>query len=55
MPFYLFFFLGEAVLYNIFYEIFTACTSIIAQDESGRMKFLSQTEFYFATFLIEDY
>ena len=44
----LLFFLGEAVLYNIFYEIFTACTSIIAQDESGRMKFLSKTELCFS-------
>lgn len=29
--------LGEAVLYNIFYEIFSACTSIVAQDESGKL------------------
>ncbi len=27
--------LGEVVLYNIFYEIFTVCTSIVAQDPSG--------------------
>uniref|UniRef100_A0A915KRP5 Acid ceramidase n=1 Tax=Romanomermis culicivorax TaxID=13658 RepID=A0A915KRP5_ROMCU len=27
--------LGQIVLYNIFYEIFTVCTSIVAQDESG--------------------
>lgn len=27
--------LGEVVLYNIFYEIFTLCTSIIAFDENG--------------------
>ena len=26
---------GEIVLYNIFYEIFTFCTSILAHDEKG--------------------
>lgn len=29
--------LGEIVLYNIFYEIFTVCTSVIAQDDSGHI------------------
>jgi acid ceramidase len=29
--------LGEIVLYNIFYEIFTVCTSIVAQDEQNRL------------------
>ncbi|XP_065668916.1 acid ceramidase isoform X2 [Hydra vulgaris] len=29
--------LGEAVLYNIFYEIFTACTSIVGHDDKGKM------------------
>jgi len=29
--------LGEAILYNIFYEIFSACTSIVGQDESGKL------------------
>jgi len=29
--------LGEAVLYNVFYEIFTACTSIVGQDEAGKL------------------
>ncbi|CAH1777606.1 unnamed protein product, partial [Owenia fusiformis] len=29
--------LGEVVLYNIFYEIFTVCTSIVGQDLNGRM------------------
>ncbi|XP_074650148.1 acid ceramidase-like isoform X1 [Tubulanus polymorphus] len=29
--------LGEVVLYNVFYEIFTVCTSIIAQDSKGVM------------------
>jgi len=29
--------LGEMVLYNIFYEIFTVCTSIVAQDPNGKL------------------
>lgn len=29
--------LGEIVLYNIFYEIFTVCTSIVGQDANGNM------------------
>jgi len=29
--------LGEIVLYNIFYELFTVCTSIVAQDSSGKL------------------
>lgn len=29
--------LGEVVLYNIFYEIFTLCTSIVAADEQGNV------------------
>ena len=28
-------FIGEVVLYNIFYEIFTVCTSIVAEDKTG--------------------
>ena len=28
-------FSGEVVLYNIFYEVFTVCTSIVAEDPSG--------------------
>lgn len=28
---------GEIVLYNIFYEIFTVCTSIIAEDKNGEL------------------
>uniref|UniRef100_A0A8C0J223 Acid ceramidase n=1 Tax=Chelonoidis abingdonii TaxID=106734 RepID=A0A8C0J223_CHEAB len=28
--------LGEIVLFNIFYEIFTVCTSIVAEDKSGK-------------------
>lgn len=27
--------LGEVVLFNIFYEIFTVCTSIVGQDHNG--------------------
>jgi acid ceramidase len=29
--------LGEIVLYNIFYEIFTVCTSIVAEDPQGKL------------------
>ncbi|KAM4595023.1 acid ceramidase [Fundulus diaphanus] len=29
--------LGEVVLFNIFYEVFTVCTSVIAQDEKGNL------------------
>lgn len=29
--------LGELVLYNIFYEIFTLCTSIVGEDSNGKM------------------
>jgi acid ceramidase len=29
--------LGDIVLYNIFYEIDTVCTSIVAEDEQGRL------------------
>jgi len=29
--------IGEAVLYNIFYEIFTVCTSIVGHDKNGTM------------------
>ena len=32
-------FTGEVVLYNIFYEVFTVCTSIVAEDPSGRNHF----------------
>lgn len=30
-------FLGEVVLYNIFYEVFTVCTSIVAEDKTGAL------------------
>ncbi|XP_013386217.1 acid ceramidase [Lingula anatina] len=29
--------LGEVLLYNIFYEIFTVCTSIVAEDPAGKL------------------
>ncbi|XP_064607655.1 acid ceramidase-like [Liolophura sinensis] len=29
--------LGEVVFYNVFYELFTFCTSIVAQDSSGKL------------------
>jgi len=29
--------LGEVVLYNVFYEVFTFCTSIVAEDPSGKL------------------
>ena len=29
--------LGEVLLYNIFYEVFTVCTSIVAEDSSGNI------------------
>ncbi|KAM3832120.1 acid ceramidase isoform 3-T3 [Vipera latastei] len=29
--------LGDVVLFNIFYEIFTVCTSIIAEDKTGKL------------------
>ncbi|KAJ7326742.1 hypothetical protein JRQ81_016501 [Phrynocephalus forsythii] len=29
--------LGDVVVFNIFYEIFTVCTSIVAEDSSGKL------------------
>uniref|UniRef100_A0A8C3LSS7 Acid ceramidase n=2 Tax=Phasianidae TaxID=9005 RepID=A0A8C3LSS7_CHRPC len=29
--------LGEIVIFNIFYEIFTVCTSIVAEDSTGKL------------------
>ncbi|XP_046355267.1 acid ceramidase-like [Haliotis rufescens] len=29
--------LGEVVLYNLFYEFFTVCTSIVAEDPTGKL------------------
>ncbi|XP_075052699.1 acid ceramidase [Mixophyes fleayi] len=29
--------LGEIMLFNIFYEVFTVCTSVVAQDSSGAL------------------
>ena len=36
---------GEIVMYNIFYEIFTVCTSIIAQDDNGHLKHARNLDF----------
>ena len=35
VPLYVFYFSGEVVLYNIFYEVFTVCTSIVAETPEG--------------------
>ncbi|XP_078253837.1 acid ceramidase [Rhinoraja longicauda] len=29
--------LGEIMLFNIFYEVFTVCTSLVAEDEAGKL------------------
>ena len=29
--------LGEVVLYNIFYEVSSYCTSVVGQDENGNI------------------
>lgn len=29
--------LGEVVLYNVFYEVFTVCTSIVGQANNGTL------------------
>ncbi|NP_001087503.1 N-acylsphingosine amidohydrolase (acid ceramidase) 1 L homeolog precursor [Xenopus laevis] len=29
--------LGEVMLFNIFYEVFTVCTSVVAEDKSGKL------------------
>jgi acid ceramidase len=29
--------LGDVVLFNIFYEVFTVCTSIVSQDANGNI------------------
>lgn len=31
--------LGEVVLFNIFYEVFTVCTSVVAEDDKGGSSF----------------
>jgi hypothetical protein len=35
VPLYVLYFSGEVVLYNIFYEVFTVCTSIVAETPEG--------------------
>ncbi|XP_064637768.1 acid ceramidase-like [Lineus longissimus] len=37
--------LGEVVLYNIFYEVFTVCTSVIAEDPHGRLHHARNLDF----------
>jgi acid ceramidase len=37
--------IGEIVMYNIFYEIFTVCTSIIAQDDKGHLTHARNLDF----------
>uniref|UniRef100_K1RLU6 Acid ceramidase n=1 Tax=Magallana gigas TaxID=29159 RepID=K1RLU6_MAGGI len=37
--------LGEIVLYNIFYELFTVCTSIVAEDPSGKLFHVRNLDF----------
>lgn len=37
--------LGDIVLYNIFYEIFTVCTSIVSQDENGHITHARNLDF----------
>lgn len=29
--------LGEVIIYNLFYEVFTVCTSIVAEDNAGKL------------------
>ena len=33
---------GEVVFYNIFYEVFTVCTSLVAQNTSGKVMILTR-------------
>jgi acid ceramidase len=37
--------LGDIVLYNVFYEIFSVCTSIVAQTESGTLMHARNLDF----------
>ncbi|UMM14952.1 hypothetical protein L5515_002572 [Caenorhabditis briggsae] len=37
--------LGQITMYNIFYEIFTVCTSIIAQDKDGHLTHARNLDF----------
>jgi len=32
-----FYYLGEIVLYNIFYEVSSYCTSVVGQDQNGNI------------------
>ncbi len=58
--------LGRVVLYNVFYEIFTVCTSVITQDAKGTLYharnldfglflgYVSLTSFYCSTLSCRD-
>ncbi|XP_059154122.1 acid ceramidase-like [Physella acuta] len=37
--------LGEMILYNLFYEFFTVCTSIVAEDPSGALYHVRNLDF----------
>lgn len=39
--------LGDLVLYNIFYDIFSVCTSIVAQDPNGKLYHARNMDFGF--------
>lgn len=44
--YFIFFYnLGEVVLFNIFYEVFTVCTSVVAEDDNG-WSFVQNKIFY---------
>ncbi|KAJ6668612.1 hypothetical protein lerEdw1_012094 [Lerista edwardsae] len=37
--------LGEVVLFNVFYEIFTVCVSIVAEDKTGKLYHVRNLDF----------
>jgi acid ceramidase len=37
--------LGDVVLYNVFYEIFSVCTSIVAESENGTLMHVRNLDF----------
>ena len=43
---------GEMLLYNLFYEFFTVCTSIVAQDEKGEMYHARNLDFGLFSFIV---
>ena len=36
---------GDVVLYNVFYEIFSVCTSIVAESENGTLMHVRNLDF----------